>query len=221
MKDHELRTPFEATSHHAPPVLPPDPPDRGIAEVLAGVLDVRVSTAQRVLTRLGSLKALVAATEPELVAAGIHAVKARRLRQAVMLARRAIGERPIHGQRLSDAAEVYAHMRARLADLPVEEFWAIAVDVRHRVVLDQRLARGSLTGVEIHPRDVFRALIRAGAAAVIFCHNHPSGDPTPSRADIELTVRLRDVGVVCGIDVLDHVVVGAEGYVSLAERGWR
>ena len=65
---------------------------------------------------------------------------------------------------------------------------------------------------------MFRALIKAGAAAVIFCHNHPSGDPTPSRQDIELTDRLREVGELCGIPVLDHVVVGAGGYVSLAER---
>jgi DNA repair protein RadC len=83
------------------------------------------------------------------------------------------------------------------------------------------LARGSLTGVEVHPRDVFCPLIRTSAAAVIFCHNHPSGDPTPSRQDIALTMRLREVGELCGISVLDHVVVGWEGYTSLADRGWR
>jgi DNA repair protein RadC len=113
------------------------------------------------------------------------------------------------------------HMRARLSGVPVEEFWVIALDVRHRVILDEMLARGSLTGVEIHPRDIFRTLIKAGAAGVIVCHNHPSGDPEPSTADIELTTRLREVGDMCGIPVLDHVVVGASGYVSLAQRGWR
>jgi DNA repair protein RadC len=125
------------------------------------------------------------------------------------------------GQRLTGAFEVWTHMRARLAGRPVEEFWVIAMDVRHRVVLDRMLARGSLTGVEVHPRDVFRPLIKSGAAAAIFCHNHPSGDPSPSRQDIELTTRLREVGDMCGIAVLDHVVVGWEGYVSLAERNWR
>jgi DNA repair protein RadC len=112
-------------------------------------------------------------------------------------------------------------MRARLAGAPVEEFWVLGLDVRHRVVVDQLAARGSLSGVEVHPRDVFRALIKAGVAAVIFCHNHPSGDPTPSRQDIELTARLREVGDTCGITVLDHVVVAAGGYYSLAERAWR
>ena len=112
-------------------------------------------------------------------------------------------------------------MKARLAGIPVEEFWLIAVDVRHRVIADEMCARGTLTSVDVHPRDVFRRLISIGAGAVIFCHNHPSGDPTPSRADIELTDRLREVGDLCGISVLDHVVVATAGYVSLSERGWR
>ncbi|HVZ87373.1 MAG TPA: DNA repair protein RadC [Polyangia bacterium] len=221
MNDRELTTPSEPPMTPNPPAADAEPADRASAELLSGVLDVKVSTAHRLISRLGGLRALCAAQESELVAAGIHAAKARRLRTSIALARAAIGGRPVLGQRLAGAAEVSAHMRARLADRPVEEFWAIAVDVRHRVLLDQLLARGSLSGVEIHPRDVFRPLIRAAAAAVIFVHNHPSGDPSPSRADIELTERLRQVGELCGIPVLDHVVVAAGGYVSLAERGWR
>src|SRR4029450_7894801 len=99
----------------------------------------------------------------------------------------------------------------RLSLSPVEEFWALALDVRHRLQFELCVARGSLTGVEVHPREVFRPLIRSSAAAVIFCHNHPSGDPTPSRQDIELTSRLREVGELCGIAVLDHVVWAAGG----------
>lgn len=132
-----------------------------------------------------------------------------------------IGARPQVGQRLGGGSDVWLHMRARLAGVPVEELWILAVDVRHRVIADEMLARGMLTGVEVHPRDVFRRLIALGAAAVIFCHNHPSGDPSPSRSDIELTARLRETGDLCGIPVLDHVVVGSEGYVSIAERNWR
>ena len=123
--------------------------------------------------------------------------------------------------RLASASDVFLHMRARLAGLPVEEFWAIAVDIRHRVLFDERCGIGSLSGVEVHPRDIFRRLIKAGAGAVIFCHNHPSGDPTPSRQDIELTGKLREVGDLCGIAVLDHVVVATSGYISFAERNWR
>src|SRR5947207_550994 len=94
---------------------------------------------------------------------------------ALELGRRVAAGRPIRGQRLAGASEVWTYFRGRLAPLSVEEFWAIGLDVRHRVQSETCLARGSLTGVEIHPRDVFRPLIRQGTAAVSFCHNHPSG----------------------------------------------
>ena len=223
MKDRDLTTPFE------PKLAPPTggrpachPPIDGHAiEVIAAAFDVDVTAAQQLLTVVGGLKALASASESELVRAGLQRRKATRLRHVLELARLATGERPVRGQRLAGASDVWVHLRARLCDLPVEEFWAVALDTRHRVLFDQMLARGSLTGVEVHPRDVFRPLIRAGCAAVIFAHNHPSGDPSPSRADIELTGRLREVGDLCGIPVLDHVVVASEGYVSIAERGWR
>jgi DNA repair protein RadC len=130
------------------------------------------------------------------------------------------GSRPERGRRLGAAAEVWTHYKARLALAPIEEFWVLGLDVRHRLIFEACIARGSLTGVEVHPREVYRPLIRVAAAAAIFCHNHPSGDPSPSRQDLELTLRLREVGELCGITLLDHVVVAAEGYVSLAERGW-
>lgn len=188
------------------------------------VADVMGSTSERaaeVMHSAGGLEALANASEPELLALSLSPTRAKRLHAAFELGRLSVGRRPRRGSRLAGASDVWLHMRARLSGVPVEEFWAIAMDVRHRVVIDSMIARGSLTGVEVHPRDVFRTLIKAGAAAVIFCHNHPSGDPTPSRQDIELTVRLREVGDLCGIPVLDHVVVGAQGFVSLAERNWR
>lgn len=123
--------------------------------------------------------------------------------------------------RLAGASEVWQLVRARCEAAPVEEFLVLAMNQRHRLMSLTMSARGSLSGVEVHPRDVFRPLIAEGAAAVIFVHNHPSGDPTPSRADIELTQRLREVGEICGIPVLDHVVVGTDSYSSLAERNWR
>ena len=187
----------------------------------AGVLGMDTERAIGVVSDLGGTFRLLDASESELVRAGMRRTRAKIVRAAFELARSAAGARPNIGQRLAGQSDVWQHMRARLAGLSVEEFWAIALDVRHRVIFDSMLARDSLSGVEIHPRDVFRPLIKSGAAAVIFCHNHPSGDPSPSRADVELTARLREVGDLCGIPVLDHVVVGWEGYASLAERGWR
>jgi len=151
---------------------------------------------------------------------GVGPARACALGAAFELGRRATGHRPRLGQRLGQASDVWTHLRARLCDKPIEEFWALGLDVRHRVRFESCLARGCLTGVEVHPRDVFRVLIEQGVAAVIFCHNHPSGEPTPSREDLDLTQRLREVGQLCGISVLDHVVVAQDGFVSIAERGW-
>jgi DNA repair protein RadC len=179
-----------------------------------------IDLARGLLITHGGLAGLARASLHELRGnPGIGAVRASAVQAAFELGRRSVGERPAHGRRIASADDIWSHLRARLALLAIEEFWALALDVRHRVLWESCLARGSLTAVEVHPRDVFRPLIRGGAAAAIFCHNHPSGDPSPSRQDLELTRRLRDVGELCGIQVLDHVVVGSEGFVSLAQDG--
>ena len=197
------------------------------AELLAVVLGAgavglnAVDVAQGLLARNGGLGGLARASIDEICdQAGVGVARGAAVLAAIEVGRRSVGERPARGRRLGSAEQVWTHLRARLATCPVEEFWALALDVRHRLLWEACLARGSLTGVEVHPRDVFRPLIRRGAAAVIFCHNHPSGDPSPSRQDLELTIRLRDVGDLCGINVLDHVVVGTDGFTSLAQEYW-
>ena len=122
-------------------------------------------------------------------------------------------------KRLSSPTDVWmdlVHVRTALQ----EHFIVYDLNVRHHIIAMRIVHVGTLTGVEVHPREVFRGAILNSAAAVIFAHNHPSGDPSPSRQDLELTARLREVGELCGITVLDHIVVAADGYVSLAERGW-
>jgi len=84
---------------------------------------------------------------------------------------------------------------------------------------DVKISEGSLTASLVHPREVFNPVIRESAAAVLFVHNHPSGDPTPSQEDMEITRRLKEVGEVMGIRVLDHVVIGHDRYFSFSERG--
>lgn len=195
--------------------------DDPLTRLVAAATGTDMARATSILGSVGGLTGLAHASEADLARASVPKRRVPLLRAAFELARMSIGTMPQLGQRLACGNDVWLHMRARLSGVPVEEFWLIALDVRHRVVADEICARGSLTGVEVHPRDVFRRLISVGAAAVIFCHNHPSGDPSPSRADIELTMRLREVGDLCGIPVLDHVVVGTTGHVSLAERNWR
>jgi DNA repair protein RadC len=101
-----------------------------------------------------------------------------------------------------------------------EHFVVFDLDVRHRIIARRVVHIGTLSGVEVHPREVFRDAIVNASAAVILAHNHPSGDPTPSRQDLEITARLRQVGELLGITVLDHVIVADDGFVSLADRGW-
>jgi DNA repair protein RadC len=110
--------------------------------------------------------------------------------------------------------------RGRQPPPALEYFVVFDLDVRHRVIARRVVSIGTLSGVEVHPREVFKDAIANSAAAIILAHNHPSGDPTPSREDLALTARLREAGELLGIKVLDHVVLAAAGFISLADRGW-
>lgn len=100
-----------------------------------------------------------------------------------------------------------------------EVFCVLLLDTRHRLLRRMTVSIGTLGAALVHPRDVFREAIRRNVSAVVLVHNHPSGDPEPSRDDIELTQRLAKVGSLVGIEVIDHVIVARDGYVSLRERG--
>jgi len=101
----------------------------------------------------------------------------------------------------------------------VETFGALALDVRHRLRGEHEVSKGCLTSSLVHPREVFHFAIAARAAALILFHNHPSGDPEPSAEDVAITRRLVSAGTLMGIEVLDHVILGAGRFVSLKERG--
>jgi len=100
-----------------------------------------------------------------------------------------------------------------------EQFWAVLLDGKNRVLREERVSEGSLTASLVHPREVFAPAIRESAGALVLVHNHPSGDPTPSVEDVEITRRLCAVADLVGIRVLDHVVVGDGAFVSFLERG--
>ena len=114
--------------------------------------------------------------------------------------------------------DVYEHLRPRFAGCMQEIFLAVALDARNGIIDIIEVARGCLMHVEVHPREVFRPLIQQAAAAAVVSHNHPSGDPTPSDQDIALSRRLRIVGDLMGIPVVDHLVVGEGRYVSMATQ---
>ena len=121
-----------------------------------------------------------------------------------------------------DAKCVADAFSEHFAPLDREHFVALVLDGKNRILGFNVVSVGSLTAALVHPREVFKAAILSNAAALVLVHNHPSGDPTPSAEDRAITERLRQVGELVGIRVLDHVVIGDEGqFVSLAEQeGW-
>jgi DNA repair protein RadC len=123
------------------------------------------------------------------------------------------------GERFTSSAEVFRHFHERLRDHRKEVFLALLLDGKNRVIREVKVSEGSLTASIVHPREVFAPVVRDSAAAVLFVHNHPSGDPTPSREDIEITTRLREAGELMGVRVLDHIIIGSGSYVSFADRG--
>ncbi len=128
---------------------------------------------------------------------------------------------PKRGARCLDPATVYRLM-AEVAREPVEEFHIVLLDVRGRLMATERVARGSLSQCPVHPRDVLRPAIAHGAHGIVFVHNHPSGDPTPSSEDADLTERLKAAAELVGILARDHVIVASGGYYSFVEAGrWR
>ena len=112
-----------------------------------------------------------------------------------------------------------AYLLPRFGARPVEQFGVVLLDTKHRVMRTTIVASGTLNSTVVEPRDVFREAVQSAASAVVVFHNHPSGDPTPSPDDVELTRRLAAAGVLLGIDLVDHVILGDARYCSFKELG--
>jgi DNA repair protein RadC len=150
---------------------------------------------------------------------GIGPAKAAEILALGELSRRFAATPLSPGTRFTSSREVFAHFHERLRDRKKEVFFTLLLDSKNRVLREIQVSEGSLNASIVHPREVFQPVIRESAAAVLFVHNHPSGDPAPSREDLDLTSRLRDAGALMGVRVLDHIIIGNGRYVSLADRG--
>lgn len=180
-----------------------------------------VDQARALIDAFGTFRQLATAGVGELCnGQGLGPAKAAQVLAALEIAKR-YGEHEFKpGEAFRGSGDVYAHFRERLASERREHFYAVLLDNKHRKIKDVPVSSGSLTASIVHPRDVFAPVVRESAAAVIFVHNHPSGDPTPSKEDIEITRRLREVGDLIGVRVLDHVVIGKGRYVSFVDDGY-
>ncbi|WP_308634765.1 RadC family protein [Paenibacillus silvisoli] len=179
-----------------------------------------VLLASRLLKECGSLRGLVDMSVAEMTKIrGIGAAKAVQLRAGIELGRRiARSERvelPVI-RRPEDAANL---VMEELRYLKQEHFVCLFLNTKNQVILKETLSIGTLNATLVHPREVFRAAIKCSSASLICVHNHPSGDPTPSAEDVALTHRLMEAGELVGIDVLDHLVIGDNRFISLKEQG--
>lgn len=176
--------------------------------------------AARLLVASGGLFGLARMGRGELLRLhGLGEGKACRLLAAIEIGRRVASQPLRRGRRVSSSADVYEALGPRLASAEVERFVAIPLDSRNRPMGEIVLAIGGLVQCPVSPADVYRALIREAASGVIFAHNHPSGEPTPSQDDVALTERLALAGELLGVRVLDHVIVARSGYFSFRDRG--
>lgn len=122
-------------------------------------------------------------------------------------------------ERISSPAEVLAVLQQVIGDTDREHFVIAMLDLKNKVIGVNTVSIGSINSSIVHPREVFKPAILVSAASVILCHNHPSGDPSPSSEDLNVTKRIREAGDIIGIKVLDHIILGDGEHFSFKEKG--
>jgi DNA repair protein RadC len=176
--------------------------------------------ANELLAGRGGLHGLVRARCDDLArVAGVGPARAARVVAAIELGRRTLAERPRARLQVQAPDQAARLLMPAFGGRDVEQFGVLLLDTKHRVIRTSVLTVGTLNSTTVEPRDVFREAMLGGAAALIVFHNHPSGDPSPSPDDVELTRRLVAAGVLIGIDVVDHIILGDVRYCSFKEMG--
>lgn len=150
---------------------------------------------------------------------GLGLAKAASIKAAFTLGSRFQARRLEMLERFTSPAQVFDFFHHELRDSRKELFLTLLLDGKNRIMRKVEISIGSLNQSIVHPREVFAPAVRESAAAVIFIHNHPTGDPTPSREDREITRRLKEAGEILGIRVLDHIIIGDGSYFSFVESG--
>ncbi|MDI6802042.1 MAG: DNA repair protein RadC [Thermodesulfovibrionales bacterium] len=149
---------------------------------------------------------------------GLGIAKIAQIKAAFELGKRLMAESSDSEPIFSSSQSVFSYFAPRFKNLKKEVFICILLDAKNRM-MEHKVSEGTLTNSLIHPREAFKEAIKESAASVIFVHNHPSGDPEPSKDDIAITERLKSAGDIIGINVLDHVIIGDGKYISLKEKG--
>jgi len=198
--------------------------DADLLALLIGPGTVKLSARAAALSLLEAVPlAELAWAPPDAISGwpGVGPARAAAIAAAFELGRRGAWSPPRRGERCLDPRRVHELMR-HAAHAEREGFHVVLLDVRGRLLRAVQVAEGSLSQCPVSPRDALRPAVREGAHGVVFCHNHPSGDPSPSPDDVDLTERLRAAADLVGVLARDHVIVAAGGYYSFVEAGrWR
>ncbi|WP_159881154.1 RadC family protein [Paenibacillus puerhi] len=196
------------------------------AELLAILLrtgtiaESAVRLAERLLRESGGLRKLAdVSTEQLTEIKGIGAAKALQIKAGIELGRRMARSTMNDAVTIRSPQDAAALLMEDMRYLQKEHFVCLFLNTKNHVIGQETLSMGSLNASIVHPREVFRAAIKRSSASIVCAHNHPSGDPTPSPEDIQLTQRLVEAGEIVGIEVLDHLVIGDRRFVSLKELG--
>ncbi len=197
------------------------------AELLAIVLRTgtkersAIGLAEHLLSRHGGLRGVATATVEELACVkGIGPVKGVQIAACVELGRRLAAHTDESRPVIRSPEDVVHLLMPELRDASKEHFKSLLMDTKNRVLRIVTVSIGSLDSSIVHPREVFKDAVASSAACMVVAHNHPSGDPTPSPEDRQVTMRLCEAGRVMGIEVLDHIVIGDGRWVSLKQLGW-
>lgn len=196
------------------------------SELLAIILRVGTSgenvvrVAEKLLARHDGLPGMAQATIQELCQdKGVGEAKAIQIKAALELGRRLLVAAPHERPQIRQPADAANLLMAEMSLLSQEHLRTVLLDTRNRVISMPTLYVGSLNAASVRVGEVFREAIRANSAAMILIHNHPSGDPTPSPEDVQVTRQIVEAGSLLNIDVLDHLIIGRQRFVSLKERG--
>lgn len=179
-----------------------------------------IDLGRNLLRKFGDLRNLSAASLSEISEVkGVGLAKSASILAALTLAKRLQTNKLRNLERFTSPLQVFDHFHYRFRDRRKEYFLILLLDGKNRIIAEKQISEGSLNQSIVHPREVFNPAVKESAAAIILVHNHPSGDPAPSREDREITRRLKESGDIVGIKVLDHIIIGDGSYLSFVEQG--
>ena len=197
------------------------------AELLAVILRTGtkgenvISLSTRILSEFDGLNGLLEVGISEITSIkGIKNIKASQILAMVELFKRFNTLKLTRtNQRISSPNDIGRLLINEMMNLKQEVLKLIMLDTKNNIIGIKDVFKGSLNTSIVHPREVFKEALKKSSSSIIICHNHPSGDPTPSKEDINITVRLKECGRIMGIDLLDHIIIGKEKFISLKEKG--